>query len=394
MIQSFHLVLCFVLLIGFLDSSLDAQEMRVWKNKSGKFKIEATFIAATDDSVQIRRADNGKTISVKLEQLSEDDAKYVKELMSKSGGSGSEIKTNTSNTTGAASIRVVDEQSVELVPYGKLPNFGQTFQWVVENQEPVRVVAKEPADTTGSQKRSFKKMTVAVLPPLNAEQRLSLVKSESKAVLQAMWDDGFTAVDYTTRHLEAGHMTVDTYRMDIRGDRSSRFNGQAGSTTNFRFQKDKTILVQSYFGGTESAASDALQCTSKVDDVIMQDKGWLPKLTGEEASKSAVPPKVRREIEALIAQCLKLADEGKVREILAILLPKDAKEELFKNEDAVNEIIKNFKREEQEFRDSLSKCEWEFATYSAEEQSVSFSNTRLEFILEDGKWKINSKKKG
>lgn len=52
---------------------------RTWTDKTGKFKIEAKFVELKDDQVTLERAD-GRTVSMALDKLSDEDQKAAKEL--------------------------------------------------------------------------------------------------------------------------------------------------------------------------------------------------------------------------------------------------------------------------------------------------------------------------
>lgn len=74
----------FTFLIGFLlvalPQALLGQESRVWQDSTGKFSTEAQLVAVNDDSVQLKRSDNGKLITVPLEKLSQKDLEFLKQL--------------------------------------------------------------------------------------------------------------------------------------------------------------------------------------------------------------------------------------------------------------------------------------------------------------------------
>jgi len=54
-------------------------QRRTWSDRAGKFTVEATFVELKDGTVGLMRAD-GKRIDVRLEKLSDADAKYVHSL--------------------------------------------------------------------------------------------------------------------------------------------------------------------------------------------------------------------------------------------------------------------------------------------------------------------------
>lgn len=55
-------------------------EHRTWTDTTGKFKVEAAFIRVVDDKVELRRKDNGKTLSLALDKLSKADAALARRL--------------------------------------------------------------------------------------------------------------------------------------------------------------------------------------------------------------------------------------------------------------------------------------------------------------------------
>jgi hypothetical protein len=75
----------FALLLGLSAPMAIARE---WKDSSGKFKVEATFVRIVGDRVELRKPD-GKLIQVPTSKLCEDDQKHLKSLVaqSKSGSS-------------------------------------------------------------------------------------------------------------------------------------------------------------------------------------------------------------------------------------------------------------------------------------------------------------------
>jgi S1-C subfamily serine protease len=51
---------------------------RVWKDKTGSFRLEATLERATADKITLRRKDDGRVIEVNIANLSEADVEFVK----------------------------------------------------------------------------------------------------------------------------------------------------------------------------------------------------------------------------------------------------------------------------------------------------------------------------
>lgn len=65
------------------DSEFEMDAIRTWTDKTGKFKIEASFLAIKDDKLRLKSADN-KTIEVPLAALSEKDADLAERFQKES----------------------------------------------------------------------------------------------------------------------------------------------------------------------------------------------------------------------------------------------------------------------------------------------------------------------
>ena len=65
------------------DSESETDAIRTWTDKTGKFKIEASFLAIKDGKLRLTSADN-KTIEVPLAALSEKDADLAERFQKES----------------------------------------------------------------------------------------------------------------------------------------------------------------------------------------------------------------------------------------------------------------------------------------------------------------------
>ena len=94
--------LAILLLVGlFVGSALQAQdvakpELRTWKDSTGQFSIQATFVRVNGDQVVLQGIDK-KKISLPLAKLSTADQQYVKARLT-SDSSASKTITNTALT--------------------------------------------------------------------------------------------------------------------------------------------------------------------------------------------------------------------------------------------------------------------------------------------------------
>ena len=61
------------------DRASDAKQPRTWTDKSGSYRVVASFVALIGNKVKLRR-DNGSEILVPLDKLSDEDVKYVNSL--------------------------------------------------------------------------------------------------------------------------------------------------------------------------------------------------------------------------------------------------------------------------------------------------------------------------
>ena len=50
----------------------------LWKTADGAFEVEAELVSAASGTVTLKRRDNGKVITVRVEQLSADDKAHLR----------------------------------------------------------------------------------------------------------------------------------------------------------------------------------------------------------------------------------------------------------------------------------------------------------------------------
>ena len=60
-------------------SDSDSGQFRIWTDVTGKFRIEAELVEVTETEVKLRRKDNGKTVSVARDKLSDEDQKFLEQ---------------------------------------------------------------------------------------------------------------------------------------------------------------------------------------------------------------------------------------------------------------------------------------------------------------------------
>ena len=60
-----------------VDAAADA--VREWTDSTGKLKVMASLVKVEGDKVTLRRADNGKEVTLPIEKLSDADQEYLKE---------------------------------------------------------------------------------------------------------------------------------------------------------------------------------------------------------------------------------------------------------------------------------------------------------------------------
>jgi hypothetical protein len=59
-----------------------AEKYRTWTDTTGKFKVEAAFMKLENDKVELKRKDNGKSLTLALDKLSKADVTLAKKLAS------------------------------------------------------------------------------------------------------------------------------------------------------------------------------------------------------------------------------------------------------------------------------------------------------------------------
>lgn len=73
-------IACFVF-FGWMCSVAVSAEIRTWSDATGKFKIEAKYVATVGEKVKLERPD-GKGLEIEISKLSEADQQYLKDLES------------------------------------------------------------------------------------------------------------------------------------------------------------------------------------------------------------------------------------------------------------------------------------------------------------------------
>ena len=74
------LILAALALHNVAHSQAPSSASRVWKDKSGRFRVEATLESVSTTVVRLRRADNDKVVEVPLTSLSEGDLDFLRKL--------------------------------------------------------------------------------------------------------------------------------------------------------------------------------------------------------------------------------------------------------------------------------------------------------------------------
>lgn len=104
------------------QSNIKLENSRLWKDKSGKFQVEAEFVSLSDGKVTILKT-SGSQVSVPLEILSERDAEYACKR------AGIPYKRKNSSTTGTI-VKGFDWLAFFLsigIEAGKAKEFGEKF---------------------------------------------------------------------------------------------------------------------------------------------------------------------------------------------------------------------------------------------------------------------------
>lgn len=73
---------CSLAALVFCLAAAPADEYRTWTDTTGKFKVEAAFVKLENGKVELKRKDNGKTLSLPIEKLSKADAEHARKLAS------------------------------------------------------------------------------------------------------------------------------------------------------------------------------------------------------------------------------------------------------------------------------------------------------------------------
>ena len=77
-------------LFAIATSVFADEQMRKWRDKSGRFEVEAKLVKRVDGQVQLLKKD-GRAVTVAISALSDADQKYLKELEAENPFAGGEV---------------------------------------------------------------------------------------------------------------------------------------------------------------------------------------------------------------------------------------------------------------------------------------------------------------
>lgn len=370
-----------------LDSPLNSKNIasaptngpRLWTSSDGEFKVQATLIERSSDSIQIKRVDNGKVVKVPIDKLSATDTAYLKQLSAETIESESSMDEVPSNELAPAPAPEPGVKRFQVPNYGSVPDFGPENPWVVESQSPLRIVVKNPG--IKSDPKIIGRASVTVERSLKPEERADFVRSTEERIKKLI-------VELKGRETPIQGGSSDPKESSCRIEFESPGITWSSCVTDILFQEDKTIVIESIFQGSDRQWGTAVKTTNNIRDVIKKDKGWLPKSSDPNRNFTKIPPEIKKEIQVAAARIIDLVDQGKIRELLEEFISQEIQKKIFADETERTETIERFKRQgkPKRLREAMESLDWDFATYSQDKQEVTFTNIDFTFRRVDGKW--------
>jgi formylglycine-generating enzyme required for sulfatase activity len=371
-----------------LDSPLNSKNIasaptngpRLWASSDGKFKVQATLVERSEDSIQIKRVDNGKVVTVPIEKLSATDVAYLNQLPAETTDLESSMDEVPSNEVASAPEPHPGVNRFQVPNYGSVPDFGPENPWVVESQSPLRLVVKNPGIKSGPE-GIVGRASVTVERSLKPEERADFVKSTEERLKKLM-------LELKGRETPTQGGSHDPKESSCRIEFTSPGVPWSDCVTDILFQEDKTIVIESIFQGSGRQWGTTVKTTNDIRDVIKKDKGWLPKSNDPNRPITKIPPDIKKEIQVAASRIIDLVDQDKIRELLEEFISAEIQKKIFANETELTETIERFKRQGKPnaIREAMESLDWEFATYSKEKQAVEFTNIDFTFRRVDGKW--------
>jgi len=317
-----------------LDSPLNSKNIasaptngpRLWTSSDGEFKVQATLIERSSDSIQIKRVDNGKVVKVPIDKLSATDTAYLKQLPAEMNESESSMDEVPSNEVASVPAPEPGVKRFQVHNYGSVPDFGPENPWVVESQSPLRIVVKNPGINSNPE-GIVGRASVTVERSLKSEERGDFVKSTEERLKKLI-------VELKGRETQMQGGSHDPKESSCRIEFTSPGVPWSDCVTDILFQEDKTIVIESIFQGRGRQWGTAVKTTNNIRDMIKKDKGWLPKSSDPNRPITKIPPDIKKEIQVAAGRIIDLVDQGKIGELFEEFI--SAEIENFRGRDRTN----------------------------------------------------------
>lgn len=182
-------VLAMAVLASALNCAAFAQEVRTWRDATGKFSVEATLVEFDGENVKLKKTSDNRVVTMPVEKLSSSDQRYVRRQQRDeaanpfAGGEPAERstgRTGTSRTgnagsaaTGGGNVRSGDARDAEKIIPGVVSGWNYT-----------------PAPMTlDGEKAEYKPCPITIEKSFGLFESLDIVKGTDATIAVASRDD-------------------------------------------------------------------------------------------------------------------------------------------------------------------------------------------------------------
>lgn len=371
-----------------------ADDPRTWTSKSGRYSVHAEVVDVTDQSVRLKRAEDGKIIEVRLDQLSDGDRQYVQSLNTPAAGTPAartqtvqpdtdpEVVVDARDPAGAAApldalpapdqigIEIVSDTQFRLIPFGAIVVPGEEMSW--------RIASRQPPVFIAQQGESGAEAVVLTVAPALAKQaqRQAMLKGHYNTLVQQLTGAGFQNVRGTKLdpETEVGDVVGYNLAADLPDD-----GGERNFITELQFGKDYTYIFQS------SAPS-----MGRAQTLIRVAETFQP--VGSQ-SKVAIPAEVVTGLKKRLEEIVMLLETEDTEAILRELMPPDIYQRMQSDDERWTRVVADFAGgKSAELKKALSEVDWDHAEYDADAQTVRFPVAPRSIVFKniDGKWQMQN----
>lgn len=380
--------LCVGAILVFGVTTSFADRPRSWSSADGKFTVKATLVDVSEESVRLKRSDNGKTITVPVKMLSEGDQDFVVNLRYAAALNPppADAKTEPDSSASDASAPDASNQSVgmpkrdeigiealseleyRLIPFGKIEVPADGMVWRIASPDPPVFVAQKPNDPQA--------LILTVTPASKGQpQRVAACKAIYNQMVTQLKKTGMK--DLQSAKLDLESKIPDQVRFSVMGKAAE--GGEGHFVTEIHFHDTYTFVFQATSTNAENATF-----------IIENTKTFVP-----DGSKQSVslPDDVKEGVTASVTSLQKQLAAGDIEGLLKDVMPPDVYKTFQEDPSKWNDVVRTFKtRKSDVLSKSLQEIDWSKAEYDAATRKVTFpvSPRPVAFMEIDGQWRIQN----